>query len=93
MRRTAAKFLPRLLNDNKKQNLFSVYKDLQDEASKDINILSKVITADYTWVYGSGEDSRMSHKFMLNRKWCWTASRSDISKSAASSGRDTGPGV
>jgi hypothetical protein len=67
MRRTGAKCLPRLLNDNKKQNRFYVYKDLQDQASKDNNILSKVITADYTWVYGSGEDSRMSHKFMLKR--------------------------
>jgi hypothetical protein len=72
MRRTAAKFLPRLLNDNKEQKLFSVYDDLQDQASKYINILSKFITADYTWIYGSGEDSSKSHKFMLNRKWCWT---------------------
>lgn len=70
-----------------------MYNDLHDQASKDNNILSKVLTADYTWVDGSGEDSRMSHKFALNRKWCWTASRTDSFKDAASSVTDTGTGV
>jgi hypothetical protein len=48
MSRIAAKFLPCLLSDNKKQNRFSVYEDLQDQATKDVNILSKAITPDYT---------------------------------------------
>jgi len=95
VRQTAAKFLPRLLNDNKKQKLFSVYDDLQDQASKDINILSKFITADYTWIYGSGEDSRVSRKFMLNRKWCCAGQHHEaaVPRDAASSVRDTGTSV
>jgi hypothetical protein len=41
-----------LLNENQKQNGFSVCKDLQVQAENNKNISSKVITGDGSWLYG-----------------------------------------
>jgi hypothetical protein len=52
MKRSAAKFVPQLLNDDHKQNGVSVYKDLQDQAKNNRNFPSKSIAGDESWVYG-----------------------------------------
>jgi hypothetical protein len=52
MKGTAAKFVPHLLNDDQKQNGFSVCKALQDQAENKRNFPSKVITGKESWVYG-----------------------------------------
>lgn len=44
IRRIAAKFMTRLLSDDQKQYGICVYKDMQVQAMKERNLLSKVIT-------------------------------------------------
>jgi DNA-binding Lrp family transcriptional regulator len=51
MHRIAAKFVPRLLTDDQKQNRADVTKELLDRANDD-NFLKNIITGDETWVYG-----------------------------------------
>jgi transposase len=51
MHRIAAKFVPRLLTDDQKQNQADVSKELLGQANDD-NFLKNIITGDETWVYG-----------------------------------------
>jgi histone-lysine N-methyltransferase SETMAR len=51
MHRIAAKFVPRLLTDDQKQNQVDLSKELLDRAN-DGNFLKNIITGDETWVYG-----------------------------------------
>jgi hypothetical protein len=51
MHRIAAKFVPRLLTDDQKQNRVDVSKELLDRANDD-KFLKNIITGDETWVYG-----------------------------------------
>ena len=51
MHRIAAKFVPRLLMDDQKQNRVNVSQELLDRANGDDNFLKNIITGDETWVY------------------------------------------
>ena len=57
MHRIAAKFVPRLLTDDQKQNRVDVSQELLDRANGDDNFLKNVITGDETWVYGYDVES------------------------------------
>ena len=51
MHRVAAKFVPRLLTEEQKQNRVTVSQELLDRSNTDENCLKNVITGDGTWVY------------------------------------------
>jgi len=52
MHRVAAKFVPRVLTEEQKQNHLSVSQELLDRSNTDENFLNNVITGDETWVNG-----------------------------------------
>jgi len=47
-----AKFVPRLLMAEQKDERVSICTDLRDRAQNDPNFMSSVITGDECWVYG-----------------------------------------
>ena len=59
MYRIAAKFVPRLLTDDKKQNRVDVSQELLDRANGDDNILKNIITGVETWVYGYDVETKV----------------------------------
>jgi histone-lysine N-methyltransferase SETMAR len=52
MHRVGAKFVPRLLTEEQKQNRVTVSQELLDRSNNDEKFLKNVITDDETWVYG-----------------------------------------
>ena len=48
MHRIAAKFVPRLLTNDQKQNRVDVSQELLDRANGDYNLLKNIITGDET---------------------------------------------
>ena len=52
MRRVAAKFVPRLLTQEQKDNRVAICQELLDRANDDGNFMESIITGDETWVYG-----------------------------------------
>jgi len=59
MHRVAAKFVPRLLRDEQKQNRVTVSQELLDRSNTDENFLKNVITGDETWVYGYDVETKV----------------------------------
>jgi len=51
MRRIAAKFVSRLLNNDQREHQVQVCTELQEAVGHDPNFLSRVITGDESWVY------------------------------------------
>jgi len=52
MRRTAAKFVPRLLNSDQKEHRIAVRIELKEQAENDPNFISTIITVDESCVFG-----------------------------------------
>jgi len=52
MQRVAAKFVPRILTADQMHQRVSVCTELRQLATDDETFLSRVITADESWVYG-----------------------------------------
>ena len=48
----SAKFVPRLLTDDQKENRVEISQELLVNANGNENFLKKTITGDETWVYG-----------------------------------------
>ena len=59
MRRVSAKFVPRVLTVEQKQQLWSISLELRDRAASDSSFLGNVITGDETWVCGYGPETRV----------------------------------
>jgi len=59
MRRVSAKFVPRVLTAEQKQQLSSISLELRDRASSYSSFLGNVITGDETWVYGHDPETRV----------------------------------
>ena len=59
MRRVSAKFVPRVLTVEQKQQLLSISLELRDRAASDCTFLRNVITGDETWVYGYDSETRV----------------------------------
>ena len=51
MRRVSAKFVPRLLTDDQKENRVEISQELLANANDNENFLKNIITGDETWVY------------------------------------------
>ena len=58
MRRVTAKFVPRLLKAEQKDDRMSICTDLRDRAQNDPNFMSSVITGDECWVYGYDPETK-----------------------------------
>src|SRR5215469_8516208 len=59
MHRVAAKFVPRLLTEEQKQNRVTVSQELLDRSNTDENFLKNVITGDETWVYSYDVETKV----------------------------------
>ena len=63
MRRVTAKFVPRLLTAELKDDCVSVFTELRERAQNNLNFVSSVITGDECWVYRYDLDTnQMSSK-------------------------------
>ena len=58
MHRVAAKFVPRILTADQKQQRVNVCTELRELASDDEEILSRIITGDERWVYGYDPETK-----------------------------------
>ena len=58
MHRVAAKFVPRILTADQKQQRVNVCTELRQLASDDETFLSRVITGDESWVYGYDPETK-----------------------------------
>jgi hypothetical protein len=52
MRLIAAKFVPRLLSNDRKEQRVAICSELKEQTKKDPNFISIIITGDESWVYG-----------------------------------------
>jgi len=58
MRCVSAKFVPRLLKAEQKDDRVSICTDLRERAQNDPNFMSSVITGDESWVYGYDPETK-----------------------------------
>jgi len=59
MRRVSAKFVPRLLTDDQKENRVEMSQELLASANGNDNFLKNIITGDETWVCGYDVQTKM----------------------------------
>jgi len=59
MRRVRAKFVPRLLTDDQKENRVEISKELLANTNSNENVLKNIITGDETWFYGYDVETNM----------------------------------
>ena len=59
MRRVSAKFVPRVLTFQQKQQHLSISLELLDLAASDSSFLGNVVTGDETWVTGYDPETRI----------------------------------
>ena len=62
MHRVAAKFVPRLLTEEQKQNRVTVRQELFHRSNTDENFLENIITSDEMWVYGYDVETKCSRR-------------------------------
>ena len=58
MRRIAAKFVPRILNNNQRYIRIQVCSELQETVWDDPSFLSRVITGDELWFFGYNPETK-----------------------------------
>ena len=69
MRHVTAKFVPRLLTAEQKDDRVLICTDLRDRAQNDPNFMSSVITGDECWVYGyDPETKQMSSQWSISSR-------------------------
>ena len=59
MRRVSAKFVPRVLTVEQKQQRLSISLELRDRAASDSSFLGNIITGDETGFYGYDPETRV----------------------------------
>ena len=59
MRSVSAKFVPRLLTDDQKENRVEISQELLANVNGNENFLKNIITGDGTCVYGSEFETKM----------------------------------
>jgi len=59
MHHISAKFVPRLLTDDQKENRVKISQELLANANGNENFLKNIITGDETWVYGYDVQTKM----------------------------------
>ena len=58
MRRVSAKFVPRLLTAEQRDDRVSICTDIRERAQNDSNFMSSVITGDESWFYGYDPETK-----------------------------------
>jgi hypothetical protein len=58
MHRVAAKFVPRILTADRKQQCVNVCEEVHQVAFDDATFLSRVITGDESWIYGYDPETK-----------------------------------
>jgi len=51
MKRVCAKFVPRLLTDDQREQRQKIARDLLERSCKDVQCLKNIVTGDESWVY------------------------------------------
>jgi transposase len=59
MKRVAAKFVPRILTPEQKEQLLSISLELRDRVTSDPNFFQNLITGDESWVYGYDPETKV----------------------------------
>ena len=59
MRRVSAKFVPRSLIDDQKENRVEISQEFLANANGNENFLKNIITGDKTWIYGYDVETKM----------------------------------
>ncbi|KAJ4451635.1 hypothetical protein ANN_03104 [Periplaneta americana] len=60
MRRMPAKFVPRLLTDDQRENRVRVCRYLKSEVQNDPNFFKRIVTGDESWCYGYDPESKQA---------------------------------
>ena len=60
MKRVSAKFVPRLLTEDQRNNCLNVCYDLREQVINDPQILSKAVSRDETWCYGYDPETKQA---------------------------------
>ncbi|KAJ4447750.1 hypothetical protein ANN_09758 [Periplaneta americana] len=60
MRPVSAKFVPRLLTDDQRENRVRLCRDLKSEVQNDPNFLKRIVTGDESWCYGYDPESKQA---------------------------------
>ena len=68
MRRVSAKFVPRLLTDNQKENRFEISRELLANANGNGNFLNKTITGNETCAYGYDVETKMQSSQWMGKR-------------------------
>jgi histone-lysine N-methyltransferase SETMAR len=69
MRRVTAKFVPRLLTAEQKDDCVSICTDLRHRTQNDPNFMPSVITGDECWVYGYDPETKQ-----ISSQWSTSSS-------------------
>jgi len=59
MRRVSAKFVPRFLTDDQKENRVEIIQEMLTSANGNENFLKNIITGDEMWVHGYDVETKM----------------------------------
>jgi hypothetical protein len=59
MKRVSAKFVPRILTSEQKEQRLSISLELRDRVTSDPNFFQKFITGDESWVYGYDPETKV----------------------------------
>jgi histone-lysine N-methyltransferase SETMAR len=59
MKRVSAKFVPRNLTPEQKEQLLSISLELRDRVISDLNLFQILITGDESWVYGYDPETKV----------------------------------
>jgi len=62
MRRVSAKFVPRSLIDDQKENRVEISQEFLANANGNENFLKNIITGDKTWIYGYDVETKMNRR-------------------------------
>jgi hypothetical protein len=66
MKRVSAKFVPRILTPEQKEQSLSISLELRDRVTSDPNFFQNLITGDESWVYGYDPETKVQGFTMEN---------------------------
>jgi len=58
MKRVCAKFVPRLLTDDQREQRQTIARDLFELSCEDVQFLKNIVTGDESWVYGYDPETK-----------------------------------
>ena len=58
MKRVCAKFVPRLLTDDQREQRQTIVRDLFERSCEDVQFLKYNVTGDESWVFGYDQETK-----------------------------------